>query len=144
MVKGEKKHTYTIDEKGGYKNPQPPILDLQCPTRGSCTNLEEEEGGEGGEDEGRRLRGGGKRGFNNTIVGWCRHTIKSRSEFALMREKMCEFKVRILENTELKCLGKMNKVREDCKEELEMELKEEERCKQLERPSSRQDSNVRM
>ena len=106
MVKGEKKHTYTIDEKGGYKNPQPPILDLQCPTRGSCTNLEEEEGGEGGEDEGRRLRGGGKRGFNNTIVGWCRHTIKSRSEFALMREKMCEFKVRILENTELKCLGK--------------------------------------
>ena len=58
-----------------------------------------------------------------------------------MREKMCEFKVRILENTELKCLGKMNKVREECKEELEMELEEEERCKQLERPSSRQDSN---
>ena len=36
MVKDEKsggkKHTYTIDEKGGYKNPQPPILDLQCPS----------------------------------------------------------------------------------------------------------------
>ena len=92
-MKEEKKHTYTIDEKGGYKNPQPPILDLQCPTGAICTNLEEEEGGEGGEDEGQRLRGGGKRGFNNTIVGWCRHTIKSRSEFALMREKMCEFKV---------------------------------------------------
>ena len=91
---GAKKHTYTIDEKGGYKNPQPPILDLQCPTGPKCTNLEEEEGGEGGEDEGQRLRGGGKRGFNNTIVGWCRHTVKSRSEFALMREKMCEFKVR--------------------------------------------------
>ena len=49
---GAKKHTYTIDEKGGYKNPQPPILDLQCLPGAKCTNLEEEEGGEGGEDEG--------------------------------------------------------------------------------------------
>ena len=80
MVKDEKsggkKHTYTIDEKGGYKNPQPPILDLQCPSsqvpkcpssqvpkcpRPKCTNLEDDgdEGGDG-DEEGQRLRGGGK------------------------------------------------------------------------------------
>ena len=72
MVKDEKsggkKHTYTIDEKGGYKNPQPPILDLQCPTsqvpkclRPKCTNLDDDgdEGGDG-DEEGQRLRGGGK------------------------------------------------------------------------------------
>ena len=86
MVKDEKsggkKHTYTIDEKGGYKNPQPPILDLQCPSsqvpkclssqvpkcsssqvpkcsRPKCTNLEDDgdEGGDG-DEEGQRLRGG--------------------------------------------------------------------------------------
>ena len=80
MVKDEKsggkKHTYTIDEKGGYKNPQPPILDLQCPSsqvpkcsssqvpkcsRPKCTNLDDDgdEGGDG-DEEGQRLRGGGK------------------------------------------------------------------------------------
>ena len=68
MVKEEKKHTYTIDEKGGYKNPQPPILDLQCSTGGArCHNLEEVEGGEGGEDEGQRLRG---RVFHLAILVW--------------------------------------------------------------------------
>ena len=80
MVKDEKsggkKHTYTIDEKGGYKNPQPPILDLQCPSsqvpkcpssqvpkcsRPKCTNLEDDgDGGGDGDEEGQRLRGGGK------------------------------------------------------------------------------------
>ena len=83
MVKDEKsggkKHTYTIDEKGGYKNPQPPILDLQCPSsqvpqvpkcpslqvpkcsRAKCTNLEDDGDADGdGDEEGQRLRGGGK------------------------------------------------------------------------------------
>ena len=96
MVKDEKsggkKHTYTIDEKGGYKNPQPPILDLQCPSsqvpkcpssqvpkcpssqvpkcpssqvpkcpRPKCTNLEDDgDAGGDGDEEGQRLRGGGK------------------------------------------------------------------------------------
>ena len=126
---GAKKHTYIIDEKGGYKNPQPPILDLQCPTGPSCANLKQEEDGDG-DDEGQRLRGGGKRGFNNTIVGWCRHTIKSRSEFSLMREKMCEFKVRNI-------FFSFKQVREDTRQELESELEEGERCRHLERPSSR-------
>ena len=72
MVKDEKsggkKHTYTIDEKGGYKNPQPPILDLQCPSsqvpkcsRPKCTNLDDDGDRDGdGDEEGQRLRGGGK------------------------------------------------------------------------------------
>ena len=72
MVKDEKsggkKHTYTIDEKGGYKNPQPPILDLQCPSaqvpkcsRLKCLNLDDDGDRDGdGDEEGQRLRGGGK------------------------------------------------------------------------------------
>ena len=39
----------------------------------------------------------------------------------------------------MKCFKKINKVRGDCRQELETELEEEERCKTLERPSSRQD-----
>ena len=44
------------------------------------------------------------------------------------------------EDTELKSLIFSYKVKEDCRKELETELEEEERCKQLERPSSRQDT----
>ena len=87
----KKKHTYTVDEKGGYKNPSPPIMDLQCPTL-DCKGVQEEEEGEGG--------GGAVGAKLGSVVRppeggwWCRHTITSRAQFDAMREKIPDFGIK--------------------------------------------------